>query len=305
QAELTVGGVAVELVGADALLPVPLDEAGEVALPRAYRSVQPVGGGAWPGGGEELDGADPQTVEVDDAPPAVPHPHAVVEVAGGEAVEVEHGPALESHPHLSAARLDARDLAEARHEKPDAIDRALPVGDLDPEDLDRAALLGQPLWRHLGEPGVLVLGAVEVVAPERLLVASPAQPPLVGGAIDGGDPAVEEPLLGLGHRVGFHRRRGRGGDRGRCRRGGAGILAEGPIAGDDGEEDGPGGECPTHDLGSRHDRLSLRRFGTGGPPPPWPMMNPRSRTDYGVVVAAVPRRGGLVMRRSSGLMAIG
>src|SRR5215218_7893770 len=118
QAELTVGGVAVELVEADALLPVPLDEAGEVALPRAHRTVQPAGGGAQPGGGEELDRADPQTVEVDDAPPAVPHPHAVVEVAGVETVEVEHGPALENHPHLTAARLDARDLAETRHEWP-------------------------------------------------------------------------------------------------------------------------------------------------------------------------------------------
>jgi hypothetical protein len=45
QAELAVGGAAVELVGADALLPVPLDEAGEVALPRAHRAVQPVGSG--------------------------------------------------------------------------------------------------------------------------------------------------------------------------------------------------------------------------------------------------------------------
>ncbi len=49
--------------------------------------------------------------------------------------------------------------------------RALPVGDLDPEDLDPVALLGQPLGRRVGGPGVLVLGAVEVVAPERLLVA--------------------------------------------------------------------------------------------------------------------------------------
>src|SRR6185295_3830589 len=84
--ELTVAGVAVELVGADALLPVPLDEAGEIALPRAHRTVQPVGGGDQRGGGEELDGADAQAVEVDDTPLAVPHPHAVVEVAGFEAV---------------------------------------------------------------------------------------------------------------------------------------------------------------------------------------------------------------------------
>ena len=95
-------------------------------------------------------------VEVHDAAPAVPHPHAVVEVVGGEAVEVEHGPALESHPHVAAARLDARDVAEARHEGPAEVDLALPADDLDPEDLDRAALLGQPLGRHVGDPGVLV-----------------------------------------------------------------------------------------------------------------------------------------------------
>src|SRR6185436_17466699 len=44
QAALALGRVAVELVGADARLPVPLDEAGEVALPRAHGAVQPVGG---------------------------------------------------------------------------------------------------------------------------------------------------------------------------------------------------------------------------------------------------------------------
>src|SRR3954468_13919974 len=171
QLELFAGGAAVERVGADALLPVPLDEAGEVALPRAHRTAQPVGGGARRGGGEELDSAEPQTVEVDDAPPAVPHPHAVVEVAGLEAVEAaEYGPTLESHPHLFAMALDARDVAEARHERPAEVDRALPLEHLEPEELDdRTALLGQPLWRHEGAPGVLALEAVEVVAPERLL----------------------------------------------------------------------------------------------------------------------------------------
>src|SRR3954470_21879832 len=218
--ELAAGGAAIELVGADALLPVPLDEAGEVALPRAHRAVQPVGGGAWRGGGEELDPEDPQTVEVDDAPPAVPHPHAVVEVAGFEAVEVvEYGPTLESHPYLFAMRLDARDVTEARHERPAEVDRALPAGDLDPEDLDRAALLGQPLGLHVSGPGVLGLEAVEVVAPERLLTASPAQPPLVGGAVDGGDAAVEEARVGLRSRGRGGGRR-RGGDRERGRRGG-------------------------------------------------------------------------------------
>src|SRR4030095_507840 len=97
QAELTVGCASVDLVGADALCPVPLDEAGEVALPRAHRTVQPIGGGAWRRSGEELAVADPSTVaaqlqipqprfdptfQVHDTPPAVPHSHAVVEVAG-------------------------------------------------------------------------------------------------------------------------------------------------------------------------------------------------------------------------------
>ena len=57
--------------------------------------------------------------------------------------------------------------------------------------------LGPPRERRMGGPGVLVLGAVEVVAPERLLVASPAQPPLVGGAVNVGDPTVEEARVDL------------------------------------------------------------------------------------------------------------
>ena len=46
----------------------------------------------------------------------------------------------------------------------------LPLGEHDPQDLERATLF-QPLGRHVDDPGVLVLEAVEVVAPERLLVA--------------------------------------------------------------------------------------------------------------------------------------
>ena len=107
------------------------------------------------------------------------------------------------------ASMRAMSPKRAMNSRPRSIGRSR-LGDLDPEDLDRAALLGQPLGRHVGDPGVLVLGAVEVVAPERLLVASPAQPPLVGGAVDGGDAAVEEARVGL-----RRRRRGRGGDRGR------------------------------------------------------------------------------------------
>ena len=123
-------------------LPVPLDETGEVALPRAHRAMQPDGHGGQRGGGEKLDGEDPQTVEVDDAPPGVPDPHAVVEIAGLEAVEVEDGAALESHPHVAAACLEARDVAEARHEEPAEADLAFALGELEPEELERAALLG-------------------------------------------------------------------------------------------------------------------------------------------------------------------
>src|SRR5262245_27619367 len=198
QLELTLGGAAVELVGADALLPVPLNEAGEIPLPRPHRSVKPVGDGAEPGGpgrgGEELDGADP--VEVHGAATGVPDTHAVVVGAGLEAAEGEHGPALAGDPHLANARLDARDVAEARHEGAADLVRAVMGADLEPEQLDRPALLGPLLGRHVGEPGVLLLEAVEVVAPERLLVSPKAQPPLVAGAADGGDAAVEEPLNG-------------------------------------------------------------------------------------------------------------
>ena len=187
-------------------------------------------------------------VEVHDAAPGVPHSHAVGEVVRGEAVEVEHGPALESHPKVETPRLDARDVAEAPHERPAEADLALPVGDLDPEDLNLAALL-ELFGRRVGSPGILVLEAVEVVAPERLLVAPPAQPPLVGGAVIGGDAAVEEALVDLSCL------RGRGGHRGRGRRGGVDVQLGCPVAGGEGEEDEHGGERPARDRGSRHGQL--------------------------------------------------
>jgi hypothetical protein len=233
------GPPAVQLVGADALLPVPLDEAGEVAVPRLYGAVQPfrgVGLEEESTGGKKLDGADPQTVEIDDTPLAVPNPHAVVEVAGGQAVEVERGAALESHPHGGAAGFDTGNVAETRHEQPAQVHATLPPGDLEPEDLDRVALLRQPLGRHGSGPGILRLGAVEVVAPERLLAASPAQPPLVGDAVDGGDPAVEETRRILYGRVGW------GLDRGSCRRGGWNFLVEDPIGGGENEQGDHKGE---------------------------------------------------------------
>ena len=260
QAELTVGGVAVEFVGADALLPIPLDEAGEVAPARAHGTVQPIGGGAWPTGGEEVDGADLRLVEVHDAAPAVPHPHAVGEVVGGVAVEVEHGPALESHPQVPAVRLDARDVAEARHERPGEVDLAFPVEDFDPEDLERAAL-PQLLERRVGDPGVLILEAVEIVAPERLLVAPKAQPPLVDGAVIGGDAAEDEALVRLRRRL-----RGREGGRWRSHRGRFFLLLEGllegAVTGDEGKEDDEhDGERATGDRGFRHRSVAFTSHG--------------------------------------------
>jgi hypothetical protein len=103
--------------------------------------VQPAGDVVERGSGEELDRADPPFREVDRAAPLVPHPHAVGEVVGVEAVEVDHGPALEHHPQDAIRlRLDPREVAEARQERPAEVDRALPLRDLDPEDLERGAL---------------------------------------------------------------------------------------------------------------------------------------------------------------------
>ncbi|MEO5896130.1 MAG: hypothetical protein ABIS06_10540 [Vicinamibacterales bacterium] len=93
------------------------------------------------------------TREIDNAPPVVPHAHAVVEVISGHAVEVEHGPAFERHPHVTAARLDASDVAEARHEWPTEIDLTLPERDLESKDRDRAALLRQLLGRRVSGMG--------------------------------------------------------------------------------------------------------------------------------------------------------
>src|SRR5512143_3886599 len=104
----------------------------------------------------------------------------------------------------------------------------------------------------MGDPGVLVLEAVEVVAPERLLVPTPAQPPLVGSAAQGGDAAVEEALVSLL----LLRRRDRRSDRGRLRRGEVNALLEGSAAGGEGEEDEYEGERPAGDHDSLHGRLS-------------------------------------------------
>ena len=211
KAELAAVASALKLVGADAELPVPLDEAGEAPVCGAYGAVQAVRSGFQVGGREELDGLDPTLAEVHDAVLVVPHPHTVGEVVGVEAVEDEPGPVLERHQEFAAARLDPSEVAEAGHERPAQVEPALPPGDLNAEDGDGPAL-GQPLGRHLRGPGVLLLETVEVVAPERLLVAAEAQPPFVGGAAVRRDATVEEALVGLHRRGGRAGNRGRGGD---------------------------------------------------------------------------------------------
>ena len=173
------------------------------------------------------------------------------------AVEMEDGPALESHPQVAAIRLDSRDVAEARHERPTEVDLALPMGDLEPEDLERPALL-QLLGRHVGDPGILVLKAVKVIAPERLLVATPTQPSLVGDAVVGGEAAVEEALVVLrGHRP------GRCSDRGRGRRGAVDVLLADPASGGEGEKDEHDGDRPSGDCGSRHGLFPRRKHESG------------------------------------------
>ena len=154
------------------------------------------------------------------------------------------GPALEPHAQIAAACLDARDVAEAHHERPVKVDVALHAGDLDPEDLDGTVLGGSPLVRHVGGPRILLLCAVEVVAPERLLVASPAQAPLVGGAVDGGDAPVDQPLVIFLFSVnpGLRRRWGR--ERGSCGRGRPVVVAERQVAGGHGDENEHGNERP-------------------------------------------------------------
>jgi len=259
QSELTVGGVAAEFVGAGAIHPIPLDEAGEVARVRAYGTVQPIGGSAWAAVGQEVDGADPPLVEIHDAVAAVPHPDAIGEVVGSEEVEVEHGPALESHLQVPALRLDARDVAEARHERPGEVDLVFLLEDFDPEDLNRAAL-PQLLERRVGAPGILFLGAVEIVAPERLLVASKAHPPLVDGAVIGGHAAEDEALVRRRRRL-----RDREDGRGRNHRGGFLLVLEGVLknaARDEGKEDDEhNGERATGDPGFSYRCVALTSHG--------------------------------------------
>jgi hypothetical protein len=152
---------------------------------------------------KQFDRAELQAVEVNLALPVVPHAQTVVEVAGVEAVEVEDRPALENDAHLVTLRLDPGDVAESNHEAPFHLARTVPSCDLEREDLDPMALGRLLLRRHAAEPGVLTLHAVEGVAPERHLATASAQAPSVDRAVDRDDPAVEEPLAGLGRRSDF------------------------------------------------------------------------------------------------------
>src|ERR1044072_5494585 len=69
--------------------------------------------------------------------------------------------------------------------------------DLDPEELDGVARALAREARRLVDPRVVLLRAVEEVAPEGLLVV-PAQAAFVGVAVTGGETAVEESLVAGG-----------------------------------------------------------------------------------------------------------
>ena len=165
------------------------------------------------------------SADVQNPPAAVPHAYAIIEVVEGGVIGDEYGPALERQPHLTAERLDASDVAEARHEGPAEIELA--TADFDAEDRDR--VFAQPFGRHVNGPRVLGLEAVEVVAPERLLAASPppAESSLVRRTGGDGDAAVEETRMRLLDS-------GRGGDRRRNRRVGTEVPLECGVADGDG-----------------------------------------------------------------------
>ena len=251
-------GAAGEQVAAEGFLAVPLEETCEGTLPGVHRAVETARRRAGRIAGEELDRADLPRREVDGAARAVPDAHAVVEVAGFEAVEGEGSAALERHAHLGveigavldgapqpvAVGLDAGDIAEARHEGPAQVEGAVAPVDLDAEDLERGAPHGQAAERGVGGPGVLVLPAIEIMAPEGFLPPAPAQPPLVGRAGVRRDTAVEQGRvrLRLGHR-------GRLGAR---RLNQISLRRTGQIADDQGEEEEPGDDGPASDDGLRH-----------------------------------------------------
>ncbi len=101
-----------------------------------------------------------------------------------------------------------------------------------------------------------------MVAPERLLVAPKAQPPLVDGAVIGGDAAEDEALVRLRRRF-----RGREGGRWRSHRGRFFLLLEGllegAVTGDEGKEDDDDDddERATGDHGFRHRSVAFTSHG--------------------------------------------
>ena len=86
-----------------------------------------------PGSGKKIDGADLSRADVQNPLTAVPHAHAIIEVVDGGIIGDEYGPALERQPHVTAERLDASDVAKARHEGPAEIELA--AADFDAEIL--------------------------------------------------------------------------------------------------------------------------------------------------------------------------
>ena len=171
QTHFATGGAAAELVRADGPLLVPLDEAAEGAVTRAHPSPQAIGCGDSRGSGEEVDAADLPGVQIDDAARDVPYAHAVVDIAGGKPIERDDRPALEAYLHVAKMRVDVRDVAEPGQEQPAEAVPMIAAADGEPEDLYRILLL---MCRRVGGPGVSGFGAVEVVAPECLLIAAPA-----------------------------------------------------------------------------------------------------------------------------------
>src|SRR5690606_73223 len=95
------------------------------------------------------------------------------------------------YPEVAPFRFDPRDVAETGHEGPSDVGDGL-NREADSEDLPRQALPGSLFAREVVDPGVLGLVAVEVVAPERLLIAPEPQPALVDLTLGGGDPSVQE-----------------------------------------------------------------------------------------------------------------
>ena len=129
QAELTAGGVAVELVGADALLPVPLDEAGECS-PAACAPCRAAGRGRRRARGVGRSSIARIRRLSRSTTPRLPS-HTRTPSSKSLASKRSRSntvPLFRVTRTSRPLRLDARDVAEARHEKPAEVDRAAPGG---------------------------------------------------------------------------------------------------------------------------------------------------------------------------------